>query len=73
MPNTGGGGGGVGGCFGGITITAGALGGTGGSGLVVIAYPIGYNAPVTTTGTITTVYANGNQIYIWLTTGSVTF
>jgi hypothetical protein len=40
---------------------------------VVIAYPIGYNAPVTSTGTITTLYANGNQIYIWLTTGSVTF
>jgi len=72
MPNTGGGGGGASGNFGAVTVTVAALGGTGGSGIVVIAYPIGYNAPVTLTGS-QVYYANGNQIYIWHSTGSVTF
>jgi hypothetical protein len=55
-----------------VIVTAG-LGGTGGSGIVVIAYPIGYSAPASTSGSPTIVYANGNQIYIWYATGSVTF
>jgi hypothetical protein len=62
--NTGGGGGGGG---------DNQNGGAGGSGIVIIRYPQNCSAPVATTGNPQILYNNGYQIYIWTSSGSVTF
>jgi hypothetical protein len=39
----------------------------------VIRYPINCAPPVSTTGNPQILYANGYQIYVWTSSGSVTF
>jgi hypothetical protein len=48
-------------------------GGAGGSGIVVIRYPSYYALPASTTGSPQT-YTYGNwRVYIWTSSGSITF
>jgi hypothetical protein len=68
--NLGGGGGGSATSVGGSVNTN---SGAGGSGIVVIRYPQNCAAPVATTGNPQILYNNGYQIYIWTTSGTVTF
>jgi hypothetical protein len=67
--NTGGGGGGSSG----DNTANGYLSAAGGSGIVIIRYPQNCSAPVATTGNPQILYNNGYQIYIWTTSGTVTF
>lgn len=71
LANTGGGGGACGGE--GHISGAGGPGGAGGSGVVVIRYPSSYRAPVSVTGTYTSVTTGGYYIYTWTSSGSITF
>jgi hypothetical protein len=69
LSNTGGGGGGAIGNSGGGAIA----GGTGGSGIVVIRYP-SYLAPATsTTGSPQTYIAGTWRVYVWVSSGTITF
>ena len=61
--NTGGGGGGA---------YAGSSGGSGGSGVVILSYPSTYSL-ASTTGSPTLTTANGNNIYKFTASGSITF
>jgi hypothetical protein len=61
-PNTGGGGGG----------TRDGTGSAGGSGIVIIRYPTGFNAPSSTTGSPTITVSGGYRIYKWTSSGSIT-
>jgi hypothetical protein len=65
--NTGGGGGGA------ASSTASPTGGGGGSGIVIIRYPQNLAPPASTTGNPQVRYVGGYQIYIWTSSGSVTF
>jgi hypothetical protein len=67
--NTGGGGGG-GGNYGNNSEW---LGANGASGIFMLRYPATQSPPVSTTGNPLIRYAGGYQIYIWTTSGSVTF
>jgi hypothetical protein len=67
--NTGGGGGGGGSNYN----VAYQASGAGGSGIVIIRYPQNLNAPASTTGNPQILYNNGFQIYIWTSSGSITF
>jgi hypothetical protein len=49
------------------------MGGAGGSGIVILRYPQFCAAPVATTGNPQILYNNGYQIYIWTSSGTVTF
>jgi hypothetical protein len=62
--NTGGGGGGGIGSIGGAT---------GGSGIVIIRYPANCAAPASTTGSPQVYYNNNYQIYVWTSSGTITF
>jgi hypothetical protein len=62
--NTGGGGGGG-------ASAAGVV--NGGSGIVIIRYPMSFSTPASTTGNPQISYADGYQIYIWTSSGTVTF
>jgi hypothetical protein len=62
-PNSGGGGGGC----------SADSGGKGGSGIVIIRYPRNLAPPASTTGNPQVLYNNGFQIYIWTSSGSITF
>ena len=66
--NTGGGGGG-----GGVNYPSGGAGGTGGSGIVVLSYPSSYPVAASTTGSPSLTAINGNNIYKFTATGSITF
>jgi hypothetical protein len=70
--NTGGGGGGSNGS-GGLATYPNLLGGAGGSGIVIIRYPRNLAPPASTTGNPQILYNNGYQIYIWTSSGSITF
>jgi hypothetical protein len=48
-------------------------GGAGGSGIVIIRYPISYKLAASTTGTPTQTTANGYYIYTFTASGSITF
>jgi hypothetical protein len=48
-------------------------GGTGGSGIVMLAYSTEYNAAASTTGSPYIGIVNGYRLYIWTQTGSITF
>ena len=63
--NTGGGAGG--------NNSSGSGGRSGGSGIVVISYPSIYSLAANTTGSPTLTTANGNNIYKFTATGSITF
>jgi hypothetical protein len=63
--NTGGGGGGSG--------YPAAIGGTGGSGIVIIRYSDAYVAATATTGSPTITVAGGYRVYVWTSSGSITF
>jgi hypothetical protein len=47
-------------------------GGNGGSGIVIIAYPVNYAAAITT-GSPTVTVSGGNRIYQFTGNGSITF
>jgi hypothetical protein len=49
------------------------LGAAGGSGIVIIRYPQNLAPPASTTGNPQILYNNGYQIYIWTSSGSITF
>jgi hypothetical protein len=49
------------------------LGGTGGSGIVIIRYNALLNPPVATTGNPQMSIVNGYRIYTWTSSGTVTF
>jgi hypothetical protein len=66
--NTGGGGGG-----GGNGATTANVSGAGGSGIVIIRYPQINSAPALVTGSPQVRYADGYQIYIWTSSGSIIF
>jgi hypothetical protein len=53
----------------GISVT---LGGAGGSGIVVVAYPSGYK-DATATGTYAKTTSGGNTIYTFTGSGTITF
>jgi hypothetical protein len=72
VANTGGGGGG-GGQTGGATYQNGAAGG---SGIVIIRYPANFDPPASVVGTLQGVQgsiANGYRVYIWTSSGTITF
>jgi hypothetical protein len=48
-------------------------GGAGGSGIVIIRYSAQQNSPASTTGSPQVLFNNGYQIYIWTSSGSITF
>jgi hypothetical protein len=48
-------------------------GGAGGSGIVIIRYPINTAPPANVTGSPQILYNNGYQIYVWTSSGSITF
>jgi hypothetical protein len=62
--NTGGGGGGG---------SSNNSGGSGGSGIVIIRYPQNLAAPASITGNPQILYNSGYQIYVWTSSGSITF
>lgn len=64
-----GGGGGGGGYNGGSS----GAGGAGGSGVVIISYADSYAVAASTTGSPTVTLANGNRIYTFTTSGTITF
>jgi hypothetical protein len=66
--NTGGGGGGA-------TPAAGVgrIGGTGGSGVVIITYPDTYLTATATTGSPNVIVSGGYRTYKWITSGSIIF
>jgi hypothetical protein len=67
--NTGSGGGG-----GGYTVSSTyAGGGSGGSGIVIIRYPATQSAPTATTGSPQILYADSYQIYVFTSSGTITF
>ena len=66
--NTGGGGGGGGG-----TGSAYLAGGNGGSGIVIIRYPANCAPPASTTGLQQVLYNNNYQIYVFTSSGTITF
>jgi hypothetical protein len=51
----------------------GGAGGTGGSGIVMLAHSTQYNPAASTTGSPYIGVINGYRIYIWISTGSITF
>ena len=57
----------------GSTNNASASGGTAGSGIVMLAYSTEYNAAASTTGSPYIGIVNGYRLYIWTSTGSITF
>jgi hypothetical protein len=63
--NTGGGGGGG--------SDGSTSGGQGGSGIVIIRYSINCASPASVTGSPQVLYNNGYQIYVWTSSGSITF
>jgi len=65
--NTGGGGGGGNGA-----VNGSYLGGTGGSGIVILAYPSTYATAASTTGSPTLTTANGYNVYTFTASGSIT-
>jgi hypothetical protein len=68
VQNTGGGGGATS-----VTTGGDLLGGFGGSGIVVIRYP-SYLAPATsTTGSPQTYIAGTWRVYVWVSSGTITF
>ena len=48
-------------------------GGSGGSGIVIIRYPANCAPPASTTGLQQVLYNNGYQIYVWTSSGTITF
>jgi hypothetical protein len=71
LANSGFGGGGVGHVD---SVTNGQYnGGSGGSGIVIIRYPRNLAPPASTTGNPQVRYNNGYQIYIWTSSGTITF
>ena len=68
---TGGGGGSNG--SGGLATYPNLLGGAGGSGIVIIRYPRNLAPPAGTTDNPQILYNSGYQIYIWTTSGTITF
>jgi hypothetical protein len=71
--NTGGGGGGGFYDATGATNPAMKNGGAGGSGIVVIRYPSGQGLPQSTTGSPRTYIAGPYRVYVWVSSGSITF
>jgi hypothetical protein len=70
LPNTGGGGGG---CGGSSSASYTGFGGAGGSGIVVLRYP-SYLAPATsTTGSPQTYISGSYRVYVFTSSGSITF
>jgi hypothetical protein len=69
LANSGGGGGG--GC--GNSVTTGTVGGAGGSGVVIIRYLAAQGFPQSTTGSPRTYIAGPYRVYIWTTSGTITF
>jgi hypothetical protein len=67
LANTGGGGGGSG--YVNVSCTSGA----GGSGIVVIRYPAGQGFPQSTTGGPRTYIAGPYRVYVWVSSGTITF
>ena len=49
-----------------------SAGGNGGSGIVILSYPATFRAAIVT-GTVTTKTVAGQQIYIFLTSGTIIF
>lgn len=49
------------------------FGGSGGSGVVIISYATKYGLATTTTGSPTITTVNGNYVYKWITSGSITY
>ena len=71
-PNTGGGGGGASQNY--ATTPANTnIGGSGGSGIVIIRYPDTYTAATSTTGSPTITVTGGYRIYAFTGSGSITF
>jgi len=70
LQNTGGGGGGGGAGYNYTGVAA--PGGAGGSGIVIIRFPDSYPA-ATTTGSPTITVAGGYRVYVWTSSGSITF
>jgi hypothetical protein len=70
LANTGGGGGG-----GGFNNSAGTngIGSAGGSGIVVIRYPSGQGFPQSTTGGPRTYVTGPYRVYVWVSSGTITF
>jgi hypothetical protein len=50
-----------------------SAGTAGGSGIVIIRYPATQSPPTATTGSPQINYADGYQIYLWTSSGTVTF
>jgi hypothetical protein len=69
--NTGGGGGGGGNSASGTAYYQ--DGGNGGSGIVIIRYPANCAPPASTTNLQQVLYNNGFQIYVWTSSGTITF
>jgi hypothetical protein len=65
--NTGGGG------SGGRAVTVNVSGGAGGSGIVIIRYPANCAPPASTTGLQQVLYNNSYQIYVFTSSGTITF
>jgi hypothetical protein len=56
-----------------VTAISGYVGGSGGSGIVIIRYPQNNSAPTSTTGNPQISYADGYQIYTFTSSGTITF
>ena len=69
--NTGGGGGGCSQYYAPYSQTG--VSGAGGSGVVILRYPSGFNLPSSTTGSPTITAVGGYNIYTWTSSGSITF
>ena len=69
--NTGGGGGGCSQYYSGYSQYG--VSGAGGSGVVILRYPSGFNTPSSTTGSPTITAVGGYNIYTWTSSGSITF
>jgi hypothetical protein len=72
LANTGGGGGGGAKNYTGVAGDF-ARGGSGGSGIVVIRYPAGQGLPQSTTGSPRTYITGPYRVYVWVSSGSITF